>query len=119
MKGSSNPPEGQRFKPGQSGNPGGRPNTKWIREWLEAEPQPGFGLTRRQLYLNALFKTAIDREHKQHVAAAELLAAYDFGKPRQAVEVSGPQGRPLNVGALSLDELRSMRSMIEKVKQSE
>jgi hypothetical protein len=37
----------------------------------------------------------------------------------QAVEVSGPQGRPLNVGALSLDELRSMRSMIEKVKQSE
>lgn len=79
------------FKKGQSGNPGGR-----------AKEDPAF---------KARCRAAVDAEvidkwiaevrtmGEHWVKCSELLAAYGYGKPPQAVQVSGPNG-----GAIELTE---------------
>lgn len=106
------PPASGQFKPGQSGNPGGRPSTAWIREYLS-----GLGDktdTRREKYLEALYKTAIDRKHRDHVKAGLGLMAYDFGKPIQAVELTGRDGGPI---ASTVDSVVSTMTSEDKRKR--
>ena len=76
-----------RFEPGHSGNPGGRPATRGLREWL-SEIVRGRKQSRRHLVMEAVFQTATDRKHRDHLKAAELLMAHDFGRPSQAVKVA-------------------------------
>jgi len=113
------PRAGKPFKKGQSGNPGGRPSTAWIREYLAELASPG-APPRKQAIIQALWLTAIERRHKDHVRAAELLLAYDVGKPVQAIEVSGPEGGPIDTGDGGLRLLtseaanRRLRELLQK-----
>jgi hypothetical protein len=104
-----------RWNPGHSGHPGGRPSTKWIREYLGQLSKPG-GQPRKLAVVTALYVTAVDRRHKDHVKAAELLLAYEAGKPVQAVEVSGPGQGPLEhvQNMTSEQQKRRMRQLVEK-----
>lgn len=94
------PPEGQRFKQGQSGNPGGRPSYKAWREWLSGVEtrfkDPELAATpRRELVDDTLFRIAIDKNHRFCLEAITLIKAYDLGRPRDRVELSGPDGAPI------------------------
>jgi hypothetical protein len=103
-------PDG-RFTTGNRANPGGRPSTQWIRDYLAeiANPKQAGSPSRRMAVVQALFLTAIERRHKDHVKAAELLMAYEAGKPIQAVEVSGPDQNPLETVQLMTSEQQKAR----------
>jgi hypothetical protein len=88
------PPVGRRFQPGQSGNPGGRPKVDMdfrdrCRGFMERE---GWAL------LEADARTNTNRGAQ----ARELIAAYAYGKPKQGVEVSSPDGGPVAVTYISV-----------------
>ena len=100
------------WQPGQSGNPGGRTPTRWLRAFLDAaydKSEPG--KDRRQRIAEHLYEVAtswqiiqLGREYevasaRDSVAAAALLLAYDMGKPS-----SGPTVRaPANANGSTLD----------------
>jgi len=70
------------FKPGQSGNPNGRPKKlpeldKLLADVLGHDPN-GDGLTAAENILNAMYKQAI----KGDTRAAELLLNRGYGKPK-------------------------------------
>lgn len=70
------------FKPGQSGNPNGRPKKlpeldKLLAEVLGQEPT-GDGMTAAENILNAMYKQALKGDTK----AAELLLNRAYGKPK-------------------------------------
>lgn len=74
------------FKPGQSGNPGGRPKIVGdLRELARVHTHEA---------LATLVRVAQDRKAPPaaQVAAAEALLNRGYGKPVQAVEASGPEG---------------------------
>lgn len=78
------------WKPGQSGNPGGRPKKKLVdellTELLEASESGEARLIAKKLI--ALAK-------KGDTVAAKLVAERTQGKPMQKVEVSGADGGPI------------------------
>lgn len=83
------------FPKGVSGNPKGAPPKEWtwrqlIREALE-EVDPDTGMEWRHVVINALRQKA----KRQDVPAAKELGDRVDGKPAQAVEVSGPDGGPV------------------------
>jgi hypothetical protein len=82
-------PEGRRFVPGKSGNPGGRP-----KEWTEFKQQCR---DHSPLALQTLLESLKDEEGNVRNKAAEILLAYAWGKPTQAVEMSGPEGSPVSI----------------------
>jgi hypothetical protein len=79
-----------RFQKGQSGNPGGRPKKLAEIEELARQHTPAA--------IAALVK-ALDG--KDRVAAAALLLAYAYGKPRQSIEHSGEMTHRYGVRAPS------------------
>lgn len=89
---------GRPFQPGQSGNPGGKPSSKWIRDYLaeEVPDKKGVMVSRRKAIIQSAFLAAIDsRRGAQQIRAIEILLAYEAGKPIQTVEMSGPDGGPI------------------------
>ena len=103
-------PEEHRFKPGDDPkrNGGGRTPTKWLREFLDAAHDKADGSgSRREAIAHHLVEVAtswkvvvrgrgenaIDvASAADSVKAAELLYAYDMGKPVDSLEVSNPDG---------------------------
>ena len=100
MPGYADPPEHSRFKPGQSGNPGGksaetirlereaadialRMRLKWLKA-LEAQAEAGDQQALDLLSSDAL-RLAKDSEDRAH------------GTPKQSVEHGGEGGGPLQV----------------------
>lgn len=86
-----------RFEPGQSGNPGGRP-----KENNEVKALA------RALGIEAIEKLAqLMRGDDPRVAssAAQALLDRGFGKPSQSVEMSGPDGGPVEVSSFKLAPL--------------
>lgn len=82
---------GRPFKPGQSGNPAGRPRkpdclTDALRE-LAGQPGPG-GLTHAQRLAAVLWRKA----EAGDVRAAALIGDRLEGRPGQRVEVATPDG---------------------------
>lgn len=79
---------GHRFRPGESGNPGGRPKIKLIsqaaREIL-AQPVPHDRLGRT--YAELIAVALATRASRGNVAAASELADRSEGRPRVAVEI--------------------------------
>lgn len=104
-----------RFMPGQSGNPGGRPKRSAIREYFEQIPKEG-DVPRMAKVLEALYLTARDRSHRDHMHAVELVAGYCFGRPVQAVEVGDPGGGPFSVAPLLEAKLGAMIEALATVK---
>ena len=89
-----------RFKPGQSGNPAGRPRTAKFNEAAreisgEIDKKGNTGAERLARYC---FKRAL-RGSTKHLS---LFLAYALGRPKQLVEVSGPDGEPIAFKAMNL-----------------
>jgi len=83
------PPVDKRFKPGQSGNPGGIPKAtiEFRQRCREAMERPGGGW---DLAAEMLVRPGPDRRW-----AIEFLAAYGYGKPSQHIEHTGTEGGPI------------------------
>ena len=77
---------GNRFKPGQSGNPGGRPKQDLPGEIARAIFE-GDAEAIRDVFRKELRKG----NHKLF----EVLADRGYGKVKQGVELSGPDGDPI------------------------
>lgn len=93
--GSKKKPPPHAWKPGQSGNPGGRPKKSRELEELirEALTMPDG----RNKAVERLLGIMAEGEDKDSIAAAKLLKAYGYGNPRQQVEVTGEDGGPLEI----------------------
>ena len=50
---------------------------------------------RRVALLERLYTSAMDVRRKDHVRLLEICAAYYFGKPKERLEMSGPDGGPI------------------------
>jgi len=76
------------FKKGQSGNPGGRPKRDPKYDALLKKYGPKSISIIAELMLNAI-------EQETRLSAAKYLADRAYGKPAQAVELSGKDGKEL------------------------
>lgn len=77
-----------QFLPGNKANPGGRPAVarefkERCRNFMEAEGWDN------------LAGMARDKQDRDKFRATELIAAYAYGKPKQGIEVSDPNGGPV------------------------
>lgn len=76
---------GKNWKPGQSGNPNGRPTketslTELMRQFLQDIPD-GQDKTYKELFIKKVFKIAIDGD----IAAIRLIWNYLDGMPEQKI----------------------------------
>lgn len=77
------------FRPGVSGNPGGRPKVlAEVRELAREHTEAA---------IRGLARVLVEKKAPAmaRIAAAEALLNRGWGKPAQAVEVSGPDGEPV------------------------
>ena len=85
------------FKPGQSGNPAGRP-PRWsnLKEYVDKRTRHG------RSEIDTLYRISHDPKAgaAARISAANSLLDRLYGKPSQAVEVSGPDGGPVELRAL-------------------
>ena len=93
-RGGTVPPPEHRFKPGQSGNPGGRPKTKLItqayRELLEQlDPK------KRKTLAEILARKAIQQALKGNLAALKEITDRTEGKSVQPLSHSGLGSEPI------------------------
>ena len=83
---------------GFTGNPGGRPKTSALREflleWLAAK---GKGDKKNQLLI-------VERMAK---IKPDVIWHYAYGKPVETVEISGPDGGAIEVESANVNELRA------------
>ena len=89
------PPEEYQFKPGQSGNPKGRPPKLPRLDDLLAdilgEEKDG------QTATEAILKRIRLQATQGNLKAAEMLLERAYGKARQAVEITGKDGAPIEL----------------------
>jgi len=115
-KKSTKPPDkpllsgGQRnkgqFKPGKSGNPGGRPSQPdAVKEMLKAATIPAV-----QLLINTMNNDAI--KHELRIRCAELLLDRALGKAQQVVEASVTT-QAFDWSGITTNELRRLAAIEE------
>ena len=95
---------GKGFQPGVSGNPNGRPRTARFSEaarQLLAEIDPKSGEANAGCLVRYCFKQAMHGSPRH----LELLLAYVEGRPKQGVELSGPDGGAMKFENMSEREL--------------
>lgn len=84
----NNLPKEARFKPGQSGNPAGRPKKlPAIDELLSNVPEADF---------QAIIKKLVSQAKAGNIRAAEVLLDRIYGRPRQSMEVAGQMTIPIS-----------------------
>ncbi len=93
-RGGTVPPPEHRFKPGQSGNPGGRPKTKLLtqayRELLEqVDPKE------RKTLAQKLARKAVQQALKGNLAALKEITDRTEGKSVQPLSHSGLGSEPI------------------------
>lgn len=88
------------WKPGQSGNPRGRPKKRLIDEALEDLLANNDAEAARDVAA-ALLKRARNGD----LRAIQLIAERTQGKPMRAVEISGPDGGALQLDLMTDEEL--------------
>ena len=81
------------FVKGQSGNPGGRIK---LPEEFRIKARKVVDLKVIQFW-----EEEIDSRGPNAIKASELLVAYAYGKPSQAVELTGKEGGPIEVSWLT------------------
>ncbi len=104
-----------QFKPGHSGNAGGRPKktplTDACREVLaKAVPDDPAG----QTYAEAIAERLASAALAGNIPAAREIADRAEGKARQSMEVSGPDGRALDVRNMTDEQLTQKLSKLMK-----
>lgn len=99
------PPVGRPFQKGQSGNPGGQSKEK--KAVLDILKESA------EVFATKLVELA----EQGNVEAVKTGLAYLLGKPKERVEVSGPDDGPLqiNVNDLTPDELRKLDTLLATV----
>ena len=98
-----------KFRPGQSGNPGGRPKKKPITELYQEMLNDGAAIGEIR---KAILKSIKDGR-MAFVLQLREMADRTEGKVTQRTELSGPDGRPIETRTLSDVEL------IERIRQLE
>ncbi len=88
------------WKPGQSGNPGGRPRKRLIDEALQDLLASNDGEAARDVAA-ALVK----RARKGDLRAIQLIAERTQGKPMRAIEISGSDGGALDIDHMTDEQL--------------
>lgn len=78
---------GNRFKPGASGNPNGRPKLAVLSEALRAELAGTMPGASEQTYAEAIAKALVASAVSGDVAAAREIADRTEGKPKQSLDV--------------------------------
>ena len=87
-----------RWKPGQSGNPGGRPKELGhVRELAKKHTEEAIKT------LAAMMKNGVP--DRTRVAAAEAILDRGYGRPAQMIEASGLGGGPVQVEDINIREL--------------
>lgn len=87
------------FKPGQSGNPNGRPKVpKEFRELAKANSTKA---------LEIIIEIMKDPKSKpgDRLRAAEMIMDRAWGKPKQGLELTGEDGGPIQFGVVALPEV--------------
>jgi Family of unknown function (DUF5681) len=114
------------FKPGQSGNPQGRPRARvlseYYREWL-ARPLPG---DPARTFGDAIAEAVCRQAVEGDVAAAREIADRVEGKPRQAIDLSSEEQRRAMVERAvnelmteaNLSREQAIKELIEMVPES-
>lgn len=111
------------WKPGVSGNPGGRPKTKPITSELVRLLQEKAPKGRGQTWATAIAQALLGKARKGDVRAIAELANRVEGKPFQAIEVDVDAGNDLagalerarrRVAAMSDEELQRVNQQLEK-----
>lgn len=107
------------FKPGQSGNPGGRQKRKPITEAILAElaKQHGRqGKTKLEAMVGNMVALAINGRSKEAVEAFKLILTYTDGLPVQTVEIDVYDAARREAEARGLDPEKVV-SILEGLKQ--
>lgn len=91
--------EANKWKPGQSGNPGGRPTTKPIREALARyyDPETEEGRARLDALAHQLHLHATSDKKTLAAHAQDYLRDTLDGPLPKETRLAGPEGTPLNV----------------------
>lgn len=106
------PPEETKFKPGQCGNPNGRPKKIPGLDELLSECLGENGIEAKEI-INALIKKA----KKGDVRAAEIILDRMYGKAKQGLDLSGTltmQGSGFDFTSLSDNDLQRVTQIINK-----
>jgi hypothetical protein len=108
---------GKGFQPGVSGNPNGRPRTAKFSEaarQLLTETDRKSGETNAELLVRHCFKRAVHGSARH----LELLLAYVEGKPKQGVELSGPNGDGMRFENMSEAQIDArLKALLEQYQQ--
>lgn len=89
---------GRQFAKGNKAAAGkGRPKRDAvIDEYFEGVVQtPDGPVERRVALIQRLYVSAMDTKRRDHTKLLELAVSHYFGKPRERVEMSGPNGKPI------------------------
>lgn len=97
-----------RFLPGKSGNPGGQPSGMAEVKALARSH------TKEAIQALASIATSKKAPPSARVSAAVALLDRGYGRPAQAVELSGPEGGaiPLDLGGLSEQQLDQLEDIL-------
>jgi hypothetical protein len=107
------------FKPGQSGNPSGRPKRKPITEAILAElakPHGRQGKTKLEAMVASMVSLAISGRSKEAVEVFKLIMGYTDGLPVQTVEIDVYDAARREAEARGLDPEKVV-SILEGLKQ--
>ena len=104
-----------QFKPGQSGNPGGRPKTTPLTDALcELLDKPYTGDAHHRTLAQVIADALVKRAAKGSVAHFNAVADRVEGRPRQMMELGGPGGGAIPITVENLDE--RLRVLVERAR---